>query len=452
MALAIGLPLGACESGPEQGIIGHVQGFGGVVAADEPRAALIGRDVLSAGGTAHDAATAIGFALTVTLPSSAGLGGGGVCIVHDHDEEDEPRVAVLDFLPNAPAGPSGPGAALSPDLPDDLARALESETWGEQVAVPALVRGLYALHARGGVLRWEAAVQPAETMARSGVPASRALAAEVDALGGPPLDPSMVAVLGAGLIVEGQPIQNRYLARSLALARIKPGDLYGGVAAREMADAAATIGYGVDVDALRTWTPTMRTPVTLETGNDILAFSPVPDSAGQLAQSWRAAGGDAEDMPPPLPDLGATLGTRGATGYVVADRFGNSVACALTLNRPFGTGRLLPGFGFAPAPLPGPDSPDLAVMLRTNEPTADTRAALAAAGAEAVPLALSTGLAAIEEDTPVANALAAATAGGMGKALVNLFACLDGVERDPATCQVGVDPRGAGYGVLVGRP
>ena len=51
--------------------------------ADESRAAEVGRDVLQGGGNATDAAVAMYFALAVTLPSAAGLGASGACIVHD---------------------------------------------------------------------------------------------------------------------------------------------------------------------------------------------------------------------------------------------------------------------------------------------------------------------------------------------------------------------------------
>ena len=53
------------------------------IASDEPHAALVGRDVLEAGGSAADAVVAMYFTLAVTLPSTASLGGGGVCIINE---------------------------------------------------------------------------------------------------------------------------------------------------------------------------------------------------------------------------------------------------------------------------------------------------------------------------------------------------------------------------------
>ena len=89
--------LGACSTGGERAqphgtVIAQPKDFFGAVAADDPRAAQIGRDILRRGGTAADAATAMYFVMVATLPSRVGLGAGGACLIRDGDS-----TAVLDF-------------------------------------------------------------------------------------------------------------------------------------------------------------------------------------------------------------------------------------------------------------------------------------------------------------------------------------------------------------------
>src|SRR5262245_18651398 len=138
-AVLIALAAGACQGGASKdpGVIGSVQGFAGVAVADDPRAVIAARDILVAGGSAADAAVALYFTLAVTLPSSAGLGGGGICLVHAPDSE---RPYVLDFLPRASADGS--------------------------IGLPGNVRGMAMLHAEYGRIRWMQLLAPAEDLAR----------------------------------------------------------------------------------------------------------------------------------------------------------------------------------------------------------------------------------------------------------------------------------------------
>jgi gamma-glutamyltranspeptidase/glutathione hydrolase len=124
------------------------------VATDEPRAALVARDVLSGGGSAVDAAIAGYFTLAVTLPSNAGIGGGGACLVHDAKTK---KVEAILFMPQG--------------IP------------GGQFGVPAAVRGMAYMQARYGRVPWATLVAPAENLALSGITVSRALAREIETAG-----------------------------------------------------------------------------------------------------------------------------------------------------------------------------------------------------------------------------------------------------------------------------
>src|ERR1700675_5068723 len=66
----------------------------GMAASDEPQATQIGVEILRQGGNAVDAAVAMGFALSVTLPEAGNLGGGGFMLVHLAKER---RTIAIDY-------------------------------------------------------------------------------------------------------------------------------------------------------------------------------------------------------------------------------------------------------------------------------------------------------------------------------------------------------------------
>jgi gamma-glutamyltranspeptidase/glutathione hydrolase len=127
IALAL-LALAGCGSGEKLTLAGFglEPNFFGGAAADEPHAVIVARDVLSAGGSAADAAVALYFTLAVTYPSRASLGAGGACLIYRPDEDEGDAVETLDFLPVAPPGEVPPDATAPS-------------------AVPSAIRGLYAL-------------------------------------------------------------------------------------------------------------------------------------------------------------------------------------------------------------------------------------------------------------------------------------------------------------------
>ena len=439
-------------SNPPEGQPGHVQGFLGGVAADEPRAALIARDVLSQGGNAADAAVALGFALSVTLPSRAGLGGGGACMAFAPGAKSVNAgvpEAVL-FSPAAAAG--GPNA----DRP---------------AAVPLLARGLYLLHARYGHLPFGSLIVPAEQMARFGTPVTRSLAQDLAVVGGPLLaDPTAATIFGRGgsPLTEGQPIVQPALASTLAQLRtVGVGDFYQGALAHRIADASVAAGGPLTMADLRDALPRLAVPIEIDYRDDKLAFLPPPADGGLAAAAafqalqhdpsapaaaqaranavvarWRATGGDpkallAADLPvgglPPLP---------ASTSFITIDHDGNAVACALTMDNLFGTGRVLADTGLllaaSPAAVP---PPELAAAIVWNEPTHAFRAAVAGSGQEAA----GTAVAVAAYNTLRTGQAMSAPVPDPGRA--NVGACSQYLPDGEASCRWATDPRGAGLAI-----
>lgn len=459
LAGSLALILGGCETvsdvgrdflgGTPEGAPGYVSGFLGGVVADEPRAALVARQVLSAGGTAADAAVALGFALSVSLPSRAGLGGGGACVALSPSTKSinggVPEAVV--FTAAAPSRVVGPA-----DRP---------------AAVPLMARGLFALHARYGRRPFETLIGPAEQMARFGVPASRALIRDLQVVSGPLFaDPNARAIFArnGGPLAEGDLLQQPELGGALAQIRVSGvGDFYQGALARRIADVSPAIGAGLTVGDLRDAVPRLTEPVTVPFGRDRVSFVPPPadggiaaaaalrvlaenpadmGAAGARANAVAArfrAGGPAENLltaslpPASLPSLPAS------TTFATLDKEGNAVACAVTLNNLFGTGRVLPGLGFLLAASPATTPPPLlAAGIAWNDNLHAFRAAVGGSGQEGAALAAAVAMA----NTLRSGEPMPAPVPEPGRA--NVIACSRYLPGSQGSCGWATDPRGAG--------
>jgi gamma-glutamyltranspeptidase/glutathione hydrolase len=420
-ALAL-LLLGGCSglptlfgSGTEEGVL---RGFAGAVAAEEPRAALLAREVLARGGSATDAAVAAGFALTVTLPSRAGLGGGGECVVFDPRRN---RAEAVLF----PPGPN-PSPAAPADRP---------------AAAPLMARGLFALHTRGGRLPFESLVAPAEGLARFGTEVSRAFADDLAAVARPlfadPAARAVFAVEGRPL-AEGERLVQPDLAATLGQIRTAgAGDLNQGALARRLAEASLPAGGGLTLEALRAALPRIEAARSVPAGLDVLAVPPTP--AGEevaAAYAARAAG-----RPAPAPPTGPRPAS---TALVVLDRDGGAVACAFTMNNLFGTGRVAAGTGIllAAAPGVGPQ-PLLAAGILHAARIPAFRAAAAGSGQEGAAVAAGAALAL----AAAGQAEPASFAATPGRAVA--IGCPRYLPGPADLCRAVADPRGAGVGLIV---
>lgn len=403
----------ACGSdSPPEGQVGFVDGnFGGVV-SDEPRSALVGRDILSAGGNAVDAAVATYFAMAVTYPGAATLGGGGMCVVYQGNGE---TTEAIDFRPALFA--SGNRAVM----------------------IPGAVRGMFALHARYGRLKWEALLLPAEQLARFGNPVSRAFARQIAGLPDEAFaDPDFRRIFAprGKPLGEGELLRQEELSATLAGIRIRgPGEFYSGDLARVLAsDLQAMSGIQVPVDAFRTYRPKWLKTEIIDVGKNELHVPGGPGGTRAAAQ-WRALAGNRVPAPEQQPSFDSA-------GFVATDLSGGAVSCVVSANGTVGAGRIIGHSGMiAAAPPRGEAFPGLPMVL-VNKPLKDARGAAAGSGGAAGVLRVLRATSGVfTGDNDLERALSALPA---GKGRVNGIHCPQGAREEPDLCRFAADPAGHG--------
>jgi gamma-glutamyltranspeptidase/glutathione hydrolase len=513
------------SSGAKTPLLAAIKNVSGAAAADEPQAVVEARTILAQGGTAADAAVAIYFTLSATLPSSASLGGGGMCLVYDAKSA---KVEALDFLARVPA------ASVAVERPS---------------AVPGNPMGFWTLHSRYGKLPWSQIVAPAERHARLGSTVSRVLAADLAPVAAPLLqDPESRKVFADPTgrpLSEGGKLLQSDLARVLSVIRLGgAADFYRGAIARDLVAGAKAAGGSLELSDLENFRAEWRQTIQIKDGNVVAHFTPPPAAAGAIEAQMSAMIADrarfssasvAERMHilaetsmrgyadrarwmrddyssadsvatlvsrPVIDRLARSLDPQrhtapasfdpppaarpenpSATSFVVADATGSSVACALTMNNSFGTGRMAKGTGVMLAAAPsaqgrGPAS--LGPMIVVNESSKQLFFAGAASGGVAAPSALINVAAGVlmaqqtldaamkaprvhhggspdityvepdakRDDVAQLTSLGHTVATTPTLGVVNVISCPGGMPRDKNTCAAMADPRGHGVAMF----
>jgi gamma-glutamyltranspeptidase/glutathione hydrolase len=336
-------------------------------------------------------------------------------------------------------------------------------------AVPMLARGLYLLHARYGSLPFESLIVPAEQLARFGTPVPRALANDIALVAGPLLaDPNARAIFSQNgtPLAEGQTLLQPDLAATLTQIRVAGvGDLYTGALARRIVQASPMAGGPISLADLNGALPRLASALVLPYRRDKVAFLPPPADGGLAAASafsvltrdpsalgaaqaralavaarWRQGGADAQSLLTASIPSGAALPPLPAsTSFVTLDKDGNAVACALSMDNLFGTGRVLPGLGILLAASPAAVPPPLyAAAIAWNDNIHAFRAAVSGSGQEGAPMAVAVGmLNALRTNRPMASPVP-----DPGRA--NAISCVNYLPGENGSCAWATDPRDAG--------
>jgi len=351
-------------------------GPAGLVVGDEPFAVRAGAALLAEGGSAADAATAMYFALSVTYPVAAGIGGGGICIVHDPARQQDTEV---DFLPRNAAH-------------------------GGAYAVPGSVSGFAFLQSRYGKLPWQRVVAAGEGLASAGFPISNALATRLaDNLNVIRLDAGLAAEFldeSGNVKAEGSVVNNPALAQTLSAIRTSgAGGFYQGAVADRLVAYSTSQGGTVSDADLRAYAPGHGEAMSLKVGELAISLPSRHVGAGTFTSAMLSHLVDAQGNVTAGDNLGAAVATAtkttldefhlaslprdmGASGFAASDANGQAVACAVTMNGPFGSGHTAAATGVTLARAPSSGDAGLAAAFLAPA-LARNGAALALAGAGA---------------------------------------------------------------------
>jgi gamma-glutamyltranspeptidase / glutathione hydrolase len=369
-----------------------------MVVSGSPIASEVGRDILRQGGTAIDAAVAVGFALAVVHPEAGNIGGGGFMVIRLRDGTTQ----ALDYRETAP------GRASRDMYLDSQGEPTERSITGQLAAgVPGSVAGLVEAHRRYGQLPFVTVISPAIRLAREGflVDKYRSESIAEDSARLVLFPASVASFLPGGRRPEpGSILRQPDLGATLEAIRDSgSGGFYRGRVAELIVAEMARGGGLISLQDLASYRAVWRNPITIRyrgytiysmppassggvTMGEILnimeGYSPLPPFGSPAlmhreAEAMRRAFTDRNtylgdpafvhnpvdrllsksyaaelrhdigERASPTPKFEAsTRSGASTTHYSVVDDQGNAVSCTTTLNNSYGSAVTVTGAGF----------------------------------------------------------------------------------------------------------
>src|SRR6202042_3327438 len=236
----------------------------------------VGVNVLKRGGSAVDAAVAVGYALAVVYPAAGNLGGGGFMTIRFADG----RKTFLDFRERAPRA-ARPDMYL--DKEGNVINGLSTIGW-LAVGVPGTVSGLEYARKKYGTMTRAALIGPAIELAEDGFILDQG---DVDMLASATDDFRKFRSTGDIFLNKGQPfvagerLVQRDLANTLRLIRAQGADgFYRGKTAAAIVKASRAGGGIIDSEDLQSYRTSELPPVECDYRGYHVISAPPPSSGG----------------------------------------------------------------------------------------------------------------------------------------------------------------------------
>ena len=273
-AVVISITLAGCDALELTPYYNH-----GSVASAAPLATELGVQVMKDGGNAFDAAVVVGFALAVVHPEAGNIGGGGFAVIRDARND---TILALDFRETAP------GNATETMYLDTNGEVIENLSTVGALAcgVPGTVAGLYELHRKYGILKWDELVRSAARLADSGFIVDKFLAERFADYSEEltKFESTRNWLMADGRIPqEGDLFHQRELGHTLAaIAADGPDAFYKGEIAAKIVDCVQAQGGIMTAQDLADYQPIWRNPIVVSFDSLKVYGMPPPSSGGIL--------------------------------------------------------------------------------------------------------------------------------------------------------------------------